>query len=77
MDKLDVDLQMATHELGSYKYDKIHNELFSCKEFFVFRKLLEQLNSSTNGSDDDYEKLKQELLQVRKIKMKIFVKDFL
>jgi len=46
LDKLDVDLQMATHELTSYK------------------KLLEQLNSSTNVSEDDYEKLKQELIQL-------------
>jgi hypothetical protein len=31
----------------------------------MFRKLLEQLNSSTNVSEEDYEKLKQELIQVK------------
>ncbi|CAF1642937.1 unnamed protein product [Rotaria magnacalcarata] len=46
LDKLDVDLQMATHELTSYK------------------KLLEQLNSSTNVQQENYEKLKQELVEL-------------
>ncbi|CAF1277635.1 unnamed protein product [Rotaria sordida] len=46
LDKLDVDLQMATHELTSYK------------------KLLEQLNSSTNVQPENYEKLKQELIEL-------------
>jgi beclin 1 len=46
LDKLDVDLQMATHELTSYQ------------------KLLEQLNSSPNVPEEDYEKLKQELIQL-------------
>jgi hypothetical protein len=31
---------------------------------FFCRKLLEQLNSSTNVPEEDYEKLKQELIQV-------------
>ncbi|CAF0729045.1 unnamed protein product [Rotaria sp. Silwood1] len=48
LDKLDVDLQMATHELTSYK------------------KLLEQLNLSANGQQENYEKLKQELIELDK-----------
>ncbi|UJR25442.1 hypothetical protein I4U23_006789 [Adineta vaga] len=46
LDKLDVDLQMASHELQSYQ------------------KLLEQLSSTTNVQQDDYEKLKQDLFDL-------------
>ncbi|CAF4186899.1 unnamed protein product [Adineta steineri] len=46
LDKLDVDLQMATHELTSYQ------------------KLLEQFNSATNIQPEDYDKLKQDLLEL-------------
>ena len=37
---------------------------------FLFRKLLEQLNSSTNGQQENYEKLKDELTQVNKHRKK-------
>lgn len=34
------------------------------RHLFLNRKLLEQLNSTTNVSEEDYEKLKQEVVQV-------------